>query len=177
MTDLKAIENILSGNRNSFSFLMDKYHNELFKYIYNIVNNYETTEDVLQEVFLKLYNILHKYNSDKASFRTWMYRVTSNYVINYINSKEYRQNGTLEFKDYTTTSSEDIEKDIAKEEQINSILKVMSSILSKKHYKIMLLHYFSNLSVKEISESTEIPEKTIYKAIKTSIAKIKLEVE
>jgi DNA-directed RNA polymerase specialized sigma24 family protein len=40
----------------------------------------------------------------------------------------------------------------------------------------MFLHYFSGLTVKEIGESTDIPEKTIYKAIKTSIEKIKKEV-
>lgn len=177
MDDNQIINRILNGDKNLYSILMEKYHNELFKYVYNLVYNYENTEDLLQEVFLKLYNNLKKYNPAKASFRTWMYRITSNHVINYLKSADYRNNNNLEYQDYYSATSDDVERDLIKEEQINSILKIMSSILKPKHYQIMILHYFSELTVKEISETILIPEKTIYKAIKSSIAKIKEEVE
>jgi len=52
----------------------------------------------------------------------------------------------------------------------------MKQVLSIKHQHIVSLHYFSGLTVKEISETMTIPEKTIYKALKTSIEKIKKEV-
>jgi len=166
---------VLSGKKEQYSILMDRYHNELFKYIYNITNDYNATEDLLQEVFIKIYKNLSKFDSDKASFRTWIYRISSNHVMNYFNSKEYKNrqhNITLE----TVSSSDDVEGDYIKDQKINLILKTIKSVLKPKHQKIMLLHFFSGLTVNEISETTDIPIKTIYKALKSSIEKIKQEV-
>jgi len=175
--DYEVIKEILNGNNDYFSILMEKYHNEMFKYVYNILGNYETTEDLIQEIFLKTYNNLKKYNSEKASFRTWLYRISSNHTINHLNSKDYKsRNKVLIHEESMIISDEGIEEDIVKEEQINQIKEVIELRLSKKHQEIMYLHYFSGLTVKEIGETTEIPEKTIYKAIKTSTEKIKKEV-
>ena len=71
---------------------------------------------------------------------------------------------------------ENIEEEFIKDRQISEIVKIMKRKLSVKHQKILILHYFSGLNVKEISETLEIPDKTIYKALKTSIEKIKEEV-
>ena len=175
--DAKTIEYILIGKTDHFSILMEKYHNEIFKYIYNILGNYQTTEDLLQEIFLKVYKNLKKYDSSKASFRTWLYRVSSNHTMNYLNSKDYKnRNGLSIYEEETIESNSDIEEDVVKEEKINQVKKIMDKLLKPKHKEIMYLHYFSGLSVKEIGETTEIPEKTIYKAIKTSLEKIKKEV-
>jgi RNA polymerase sigma factor (sigma-70 family) len=108
---------VLSGKKEQYSILMDRYHNELFKYIYNITNDYNATEDLLQEVFIKIYKNLSKFDSDKASFRTWIYRISSNHVMNYFNSKEYKNrqhNITLE----TVSSSDDVEGDYIKDQKI-----------------------------------------------------------
>ncbi len=175
--DNLVIENVLKGKKDYFSILMEKYHNEIFKYVYNILGNYQTTEDLLQEIFLKVYKNLNKFDSNKAAFRTWLYRISSNHTMNYLNSKEYKnKNGLSIYIEETIESSSDIEEDIIKDEKINQIKKVMDKLLKPKHKEIMYLHYFSGLSVKEIGETTQIPEKTIYKAIKTSIDKIKKEV-
>ena len=176
-TDIEIIEEILNGKNDYFSVLMEKYHNEIFKYVYNILGNYETTEDLLQEIFLKTYKNLIKYNSSKASFRTWLYRVATNHTLNFLNSKDYKNNHINSiYEESSLGSNGNIEEDIVKEEKINQVKKHIGKLLKPKHQEIMYLHYFSGLTVKEIGESTSIPEKTIYKAIKTSIEKIKKEV-
>ena len=73
-------------------------------------------------------------------------------------------------------SSSSIEEDIVKDEKIDQIKLAMEKLLKPKHKEIMYLYYFSGLTVKEISNTKKIPEKTIYKAIKTSIDKLKKEV-
>lgn len=114
---------------------------------------------------------------EKASFRTWMYRIAKNYVLNHLQSARVRlKNNTYEYDDNINKSKEDVEETAVKNDQITRILEVMRQVLSPKHYEIMHLHYFSNLTVKEISETLMIPDKTIYKAIKVSVEKIKKEV-
>lgn len=177
LNDLEIIKLILDGDKEKFRYLMEKYHNEMFKYVYNITGNYQDTEDLLQEIFYKIYKNLKKYDSAKASFRTWLYRISKNHVLNYLNSRRYKmKNKIYEYDDSLNSADENIEEVVVKDSQINRIITVMKNILSDKHLQIMQLYYFSELTVKEIAETTAIPEKTIYKAIKSSIEKIKKEV-
>ena len=178
MDDILIIKEVLNGNKNEYSMLMNKYHNEIFKYVYNMVNNYQETEDLLQEIFFKVYKNLNKYNSDKASFRTWLYRISKNYVINYLKSAHNKINrNNLLYDDEINKSEENIETQAVQNDQIDRIIAVMEKVLKPKHQEIMQLYYFSNLTVKEISETMNIPDKTIYKAINSSIEKIKKEVD
>ncbi len=177
MNDNELIEKILSGDKDLYARLMDKYHNEIFKYVYNMVYNYNQTEDLLQEIFFKLYKSLKKFDPAKASFRTWLYRVSKNHVINYLKSANHRMNSQVfEYDDNINQSEENIEDRAVNDNQISLVLNAMERILSPKHFEIMHLHYFSNLTVKEISETLNIPDKTVYKAIKVSVEKLKKEV-
>ena len=173
MDDNKTIEQILSGNKNLYGNLMEKYYKELFHFVYNITGSVENTEDVLQEVFFKVYKRLEMYSPTKSQFRTWLYRITNNHVLNYVKSKSYTQSLMTGTIDVELFSEENIEDGLLRDEQITEIVSIMNRVLSKKHLKIMHLHYFSGLTVNEISEAEGIPVKTIYKAIKTSINKIK----
>lgn len=178
MTDQEIINEVLTKNKDAFALLMDKYHNELFKYIYNMTGNVQTTEDLMQEIFMKIYESLNTFDSDKASFRTWMYRIAMYHTYNYYKKKHVKHiDKYIEVDLSLLTSDEDIVEEVIKEDQIEGILSLIKQLLKPKHQKIMLLHFLSGLTVKEISETLEIPDKTIYKAIKTSIEKIQKEVQ
>ena len=174
--DVDVINNVLQGKTDHFGILMNKYHNEIFSFTFNMVGNYDDTEDLIQDIFIKVYNNLKKYNPQKASFRTWLYRISSNQTLNYLKSSYYKGKVKSEL-DLTFLQDEvDIEQEVIKETQIKEVIRIMKKRLSEKHQKILILHYFSGLSVKEIGFTLEILEKTIYKALKTSINKIKEEV-
>ena len=67
--DTIVIGYVLSGKTEHFGTLMNKYHNEIFSFVFNMLGNYDDTEDLLQEIFMKTYNKLKTYNSEKSSFR------------------------------------------------------------------------------------------------------------
>ncbi len=174
--DIKVINLVLNGKKDHFSILMNKYHNEIFSFVFNMLGNYDDTEDLLQEIFIKVYKNLSKYDNSKSSFRTWLYRISSNHTINYLKSAYYKRKTSSELDTTYLESDIDIEEELIKDQEIRQILKIIKRKLSEKHQKIIILHYFSGLSVKEIGQILNIPEKTIYKAIKSSIEKIKKEV-
>lgn len=62
MEDFEIIKQVLEEDKNKYALLIDKYHNELFKYVYNMTNSYSETEDLLQEIFFKIYKSLKKYD-------------------------------------------------------------------------------------------------------------------
>ena len=176
MDDRQVIKQVLQGNTDQYAVLMDRYHNEMFSFVFNMVGQYQDTEDLVQEIFYKTYQSLSKYDSDKAGFRTWLYRIASNHTINYVNSKYHKSKVASEVDVDLLQDDTDIIEDTIRDEQLNAIVAAMKKVLIKKHQKILSLHYFSGLTVQEISESLDIPDKTIYKALKTGIEKIKQEV-
>lgn len=176
-SDNEIIELVLQGKKDHFTTLMDKYHNELFAYVFNITGNYHSTEDLIQGIFIRIYEQLKKYDSKRASFRTWIYRIALNQTLNYLNSKSYRNTyQTVELIEDTLKVDAGIESDIIKSERITQIVNAIQKTLKPKHQQIMHLHYFTGLTIKEISMTLNIPDKTIYKSINSSIEKIKKEV-
>jgi len=94
------IESTLKGNINSFEELMTLYQGKLFNFLLKMTSSREDAEEITQEVFIKVYNNLYKYNN-RWSFSTWIYRI----AINTLRS-EYRKAKNVKSVDYYTNVSE-----------------------------------------------------------------------
>lgn len=75
------IKNALYGNKKSLNSLLEKHQ----KYIYNValkmLNDISDAQDATQEILIKLLTNLSKYDSSKSKFRTWLYRITFNHIL------------------------------------------------------------------------------------------------
>jgi RNA polymerase sigma-70 factor (ECF subfamily) len=170
-----TITRILEGNTNEYELIMKRFNYEIFSFVFNMVGTYHDTEDIVQDIFIKVYNNLKKFNPEKASFRTWLYKIASNHTINIL-KKQSRITVTLDDEFNEIEDEENIYNDVLKEEKIKEVVFVMNRVLSPKQLQIMQLHFFSDLTANEISESLNFPIKTVYRIIQTSIEKIKQEV-
>jgi len=61
--------------------LIRKYYNEIFAYAYKQISDRETALDLTQEIFIAVLRSLHTYDSGRAAFRTWLYRIATNKII------------------------------------------------------------------------------------------------
>ena len=175
--DNQLMLSVINGNTDAYSQLMNQYHDEIYKYVYNIIGDANHSDDVVQEIFIRVFKKLKTYYCSKSGFRKWLYRVSHNYTMNFL--KSWNKKRSMEIVDdqtETLVSDDNIEAKLIKEEQMNSVLKAISKVLKPKARKIVYLHYFSELSPKEISEVANIPVQTVYKSIQASIEKIKNEV-
>lgn len=68
-------------SRKDADALVRKYYNEIYAYAYRQVNDRETALDLTQEIFISVLRSLQTYDPSRASFRTWLYRVSTNKVI------------------------------------------------------------------------------------------------
>jgi RNA polymerase sigma-70 factor (ECF subfamily) len=81
--DLKLVNEVLSGNIDSFNILVNKYELVILRFIYNMIRDKEAAEDITQEVFITLYNKLYSYNTE-YKFSNWLYQIARNKCIDYI---------------------------------------------------------------------------------------------
>src|SRR5688500_394743 len=87
-TDVELIANAIKGREDGFEELVRRYQKQITGYVYRIVGDYDSSLDVTQEVFIKVYNSLHRYSSD-YKFSTWLYRIAHNAAIDHLRRNSF----------------------------------------------------------------------------------------
>lgn len=139
-----------------------------------MTNSKEDTEDILQEVFVKVYNNLYKYN-DNFCFSTWIYSITVNTVKSSYKKKKCRPSSHFVDGLIEEISSSDNDPELIMEvkEHYIKIIEVIDS-LKEKQKTAFILRFLKNFSYEEIGNimgtSQEAAKMKVYRA-KTILAK------
>lgn len=92
MTQEELLEQIYKKDSKAFTALYDMYSKSLYGVIYNLLKNKEESEDVLQEVFVKIWKNIDSYNESKGRFFTWVLNIARNAAIDKLRSKDHNKN-------------------------------------------------------------------------------------
>ncbi len=162
------LEQCKNGKRNAFNILVETYQNKVFNMAYSMLSNYEDASDASQEVFLKVYKNINKFEG-KSSLSTWIYRITVNVcndflrkrtrsapVISLFSSNNDDDDAPLEIKDDTPTPEERAEMTETQKEVRQAL-----SELSSEFKTVITLYDIEGLSYDEISEILKCPVGTI----------------
>jgi len=140
----KWILEVKNGQDSSFENIIKYYEKGLYKYIRFMVYDYFNSEDILQEVFFKVYSNLDKYKKE-VSFDRWIYKIAYNHTINFLRRKKRDK---ILFMD-------EIPEYVLNEELLpdhsNEIDGVMKK-LTVEERNLLYLRTYEELSYKEISQ-------------------------
>src|SRR5580700_10784067 len=89
-SDVQLMLDVKAGDEASFDLLLQKYRTPLVNFLYRMVRDSATAEDLAQEVFLRVYRARQKY-SPSAKFTTWMFRIATNLALNSVRDNRYRR--------------------------------------------------------------------------------------
>ena len=79
-----------NASESAANELVSKYYKEMYAFIYKQTLDAELSLDLTQEIFISALQSITNYDSKKASFRTWLYKLASNRLVDYYRSKSYR---------------------------------------------------------------------------------------
>lgn len=165
----ELVQLLRQRSQHVFSYLYDNYSAALYSIILNIVNEEELANDVLQEVFVKIWKQIESYDSSKGRLFTWMLNVARNASIDTVRSRSYqnsRQNRELTEDVYAAGGSSETRTD-----QIG-LRKVVHSL--KDDYKVLLeLSYFQGYTQDEISKMLNIPLGTVKTRLRTALIQLR----
>lgn len=113
--DIELIRQINAGNRDAANELINKYYKCVYKDIYLKLLDEEQSMDITQEVFISVLKGLRKFDESKASFKTWILRITANKVTDYFRSRQYHEKKLIETMDDNISEEKNSEIDIEKE--------------------------------------------------------------
>jgi RNA polymerase sigma-70 factor, ECF subfamily len=89
-SDVQLMLDVKSGDEESFGILLRKYRSPMVNFLYRMVRDAATAEDLAQEVFLRVYRARKQY-SPSAKFTTWLFRIATNLALNSVRDNRHRQ--------------------------------------------------------------------------------------
>ncbi|WP_298313433.1 RNA polymerase sigma factor [uncultured Aquimarina sp.] len=160
-SDQYYIKQVLEGEVNAFSSLVERYQSLVYTIVFRMVRNKEEAEEIAQDTFIKAYKSLSKYRGE-AKFSTWLYTIAYRKSLDAIKKNkrfvateliEEVSEGEVGVVNDALSYLQDIER---KEIISNSILK-----LPEEESAIITLYYFEEKSIKEIKEIVGLTEDNI----------------
>jgi RNA polymerase sigma-70 factor (ECF subfamily) len=160
IADTKELVMLLKGkDREAFSALYDKYAAALFGFISRIVRSNHVAEDLLQDVFVKIWRTIDSYEPARGALFTWMVSIARNTCIDHLRSRQYKTAAqTSAIPDFLESFAIMFSETHNTE---NKDLHNLSQKLDEKHRRIIDMLYFMGYSQKEVAEELDIPLGTV----------------
>lgn len=162
--DKSILQKCKRNDKNAFAELFKFYQNYLFKICFSYVQNEQQALDLMQEIFIKLYKNMDKYD-EKYPFHPWVRRIAVNTCIN-----EKRKANPVMIPLSTDDDGMDVgeqlaaEQDTEKEAERNDMARIIKEhidCLPEKQRMVIILRYYEDLSYEEIAELLHIPLGTV----------------
>lgn len=175
--EIKLMKRIKARDEEALSELYDLYNRLLFGMIISIVKKREEAEDVLQEVFIKIWDNAHTFNEDRGNVYSWIVTLTRNKSIDHIRSKRYKtqQKATRDvaapefilegefFDPLETTIFSD---------RAELVRKALAEI-PENQSEVLKIAYYRGMTQSEISDHLEIPLGTVKTRMRQGMIKLK----
>jgi RNA polymerase sigma-70 factor (ECF subfamily) len=162
LPDARLVEWSMKGDEEAFRVLYDRYRRRVFATVRRIVKNREEAQDVTQEVFAKLYRSLSRWDSGRAKFSTWLFRLASNHAIDAWRSSRHRIELSLEGEgmdgrpgrplQYHNKMIFHAERVLERKERIAEIRRFVNG-LPPLQRRVFFLRHFQGFKLNEIAES------------------------
>lgn len=162
--DEKLIKEYIEGNNNAFKYLVEKYTPSIYNFSVRLAG-LDMAEDIVQEVFIKTWKNIKKFDIEKASFKTWVFKIARNTITDHLRKKRMVLFSSLDKEDEVFSDS--IEDDvilpdaalikIEDKELLNKLLDKMSA----NYKEALILYYQEEMTFKEIGESLDKPLNTV----------------
>ncbi len=151
--DTFYIEKVINGEPNYFSFIVERYQDIVFSIALKVLKNREDAEEMAQESFIKAYKSLDKFKGT-AKFSTWLYRITYNTCISEVRKKKQYFVSTDDIE--IPHNVDEFNLDGIPEENRARYIKAALEKLPEDEYTLVLLYYFEEHSIEEISKVTQL---------------------
>lgn len=167
--DAILYEEILKKDRSALEKLYNRYEKILFSFAMRITKDEKLAEEVLQDVFMKVWNDSGTYDKSKGKFSSWILTVTRNKAIDRLR-KEKKQVTVelLESDALQADGGKSVEETAEWNEKRQEIHKAVSTLSSEQRHMIEQF-YFKGQSQQKISETFKLPLGTVKGRIRLAL--------
>ena len=147
------IEAVCDGDTKKFEELVLRYQDFVYALVFNIVKTEESAKDVVQEVFLRVYKSIRRFER-KSSFKTWLYRIAFNTALAHL--KREKPLAAIEDQELSDSMVKP-----AKDHTLKLTLDKLIAKLKPELQAVIMFHYYDDLKYEEIAEVLDCPLGTV----------------
>lgn len=167
-TDDELVRSVLAGDRERFGELVGRYQTRLVNYLYRIVRSLDDAHDLAQEVFIRVYQALDRYDS-QYRFSTWLFRVAQNAAIDVLRKRRVqlvpisrREDSSGEpAPDFDLPSDDPTPLAILEGTERASEVRKAIDALPWEYRELILLRHYGELAYEEIADLKGMPLGTV----------------
>jgi RNA polymerase sigma-70 factor (ECF subfamily) len=161
--DSAVVSAFLGGEERAFQELVERYQTRLLNFIYRTIGDRDRAEDLVQEVFIRVYRHLHRFDRSKK-FSTWAYTIASNLAKNELRNRSRSplvlfqtiqgtnedEDRPLQFEDSTSRPD-----DLYRKRHLRELVEQTVAQLPEHHRQVFVLRELEGKSYEEIAEITD----------------------
>ena len=175
LEDKELIKRYLEGDETSLDFLIERYLKIIYSFIYKNVGDQSVSEDITQEVFVKVWKNIRKFDQTK-NFKPWLFQIAKNTSIDFLRKKK-----SIPFSKFEDESGKNALVENIAEKPANLLEKIsdkntVADIIEKltdKEQTIITLRHIEGLNFREISERNKESINTVKSRYRRAIASIR----
>lgn len=144
--ETQIVAQVLNGDRQAFALLVEEYKSPIYNLAYRMTSNTQDAADLTQDIFIRAYTYLWRYNPRKKFF-TWLYTIALNTIRNHIKKS----------KKYINARSQDLQERQFSENQNSSEVQdinIYLSVLDMETRAFIVMKYVQELSFEEMAQIT-----------------------
>ncbi len=164
IVDEDLIKEYLLGDQEAFRALVEKYTPAIYNFSIRFVGN-DYANDIVQDIFIKVWKNLKKFDYTKASFKTWIFTITRNTITDYLRKKKMINFSSLDKED--ESFADNIEDGVVLPDEALVKLEdkeLLNSLLDElpiNYKEVLILYYQEDMTFKEIGSLLGKPLNTV----------------
>ena len=172
MAEEQAIIDLAKKDPAKFESLYERYHEQIFRYAYQRIDDKDLCHDVTQQVFLKALTSLHKYEFRGVPFSSWLYRIAQSEVYQALRDKQAERCVSLN-ENMTAEMMDEVEDNkMGKEIQYERVAKAVAQ-LEEEDLQLVEMRFMEKRPFKEVAEILGITENNAKVKLYRALEKLK----
>lgn len=165
LPDKDILDKVINGDLGSFDVLVDRYKNRLMNFVYRFVKDYDVSEDIVQETFLRVFRKKRDYKAI-ANFSTWIFTIAGNLAKSELRRRKRWRFFSIDYKNGNEKSFELPDTGMkpdraAAVKLLTENVQIAIDTLKVKYKEALILRDIEGMSYKQIAEVTSVPVGTV----------------
>ncbi|HVZ75873.1 MAG TPA: sigma-70 family RNA polymerase sigma factor [Candidatus Paceibacterota bacterium] len=165
-SDEELIAAYIAGEESAFAIVVERHLKGVYSFARRFAGREEDTEDIVQDIFLKAWKSIHRYDSEASRFKTWLMRIARNTTIDHLRKKKSLPMSYFDTEDGNVLlenleDASPLPDEAFMRAQSDEAVRRALEELKPAQREVLLLHYMSGLTFEEIGLALKKPPNTV----------------
>jgi RNA polymerase sigma-70 factor (ECF subfamily) len=170
--DKVLIEQVSKGDKSAFKEIYSRFSQVTYNLAFRMLRDREDAEEVVQEIFLQIWNKAKSYDPGRGAVSTWVLNIARSRAIDKIRKVGYRDRN-IEIDEEKVNSNVDVSRNLEDRDESKNVIKQALESLPEKQRTAIELVYFEGLTHVEAADKLNEPVGTIKTRIRLGVMKLK----